>query len=93
MAKDQTQTVRQELFAKFGTWCKVAWPLDPLGIATALTHLQAPAHGGKECYGDALEARKCFLRECRSGNGGKEGGEHEDDDDEIAVMGDYYILI
>ena len=78
--------MRQELFAKFGTWCKVAWPLDPLGIATALTHLQAPAHGGKECYGDALEARKCFLRECRSGNGGKEGGEHEDDDDEIAVM-------
>ena len=59
---------------KFGTWCKVAWRLDPLGIATALTP-QAPAHGGKECYGDALEARKCFLRECRSGNEEMEGGE------------------
>ena len=48
-----------------------------------MTPLQAPAHGGKECYGDALEARKCFLRECRSGNEEKEGDEG---DDEIAVM-------
>ena len=57
-----------------------------------MTRLQAPAHGGKECYGDALEARKCFLRECRNGNGEKEGGEDEDeDDDEIAVRGDPFI--
>ena len=68
-------------FMYFGTWCKVAWRLDPLGIATALTP-QAPAHGGKECYGDALEARKCFLRECRSGS-----EEKEEDEDERAVRG------
>ena len=42
-----------------------------------------PAHGGKDCYGDAVEARKCFLREC-GGNGLYE--DDEDDDGEMEVM-------
>ena len=45
------------------------WQSGPRG--DSIVCAKEPAHGGKECYGDALEARKCFLRECGNGEDGE----------------------